>query len=166
MQMLAMISHDLRTPLTRMKLQLELMPKSEETNELKEDIETMRQMINSYLDFARGEKGEEFQTVSMTDWLLEFIKAKWAINNIDFKATKELTKVQIKPYSFERMIANIIDNAIKYATKIKISVYATSSQVIIDIEDNGSGIKDEEKMLVFNAFYRSDKSRHLANSCV
>lgn len=164
MQMLAMISHDLRTPLTRMKLQLELMPKSEETNELKEDIETMRQMINSYLDFARGEKGEEFQTVSMTDWLLEFIKAKWAINNIDFKATKELTKVQIKPYSFERMIANIIDNAIKYATKIKISVYATSSQVIIDIEDNGSGIKDEEKMLVFNAFYRSDKSRHLANS--
>ncbi len=175
-QMLAMISHDLRTPLTRMKLQLELMEQSEETTELKEDIESMMYMINSYLDFAKGEKGEQFQIVSLNSWLAELLQSKLALNktstssNIEFEADQANPKIQLKPNSFSRVIANLIDNANKYASKnndtakIKIKIHSTNSNVIITLEDNGSGIEDKEKELVFKAFYRTDKARDLNNS--
>lgn len=160
-RMLAMISHDLCTPLTRMKLQLELMNKSEETEGLKEDILTMQQMIKSYLDFAKGKNGEEAQIIELSSWMSTIIN-KWSAN-IELLATEQIT-AQIKPINFERAISNVISNAIKYSTKIRITVYSSSTNVIIKIEDNGIGIKDEEKLLVFKAFYRSDKSRSLNNS--
>jgi two-component system osmolarity sensor histidine kinase EnvZ len=163
-QMLAMISHDLRTPLTRMKLQLELMADSEEKEGFKQDIESMQQMINSYLDFARGEGGEEFEVISISPWIAELINKKWRGFDIDFMVIESQTKVQIKPLSFERAISNLITNSIKYATKIKISVYTIGANVIIEIDDNGIGIKDEEKNLSFKPFYRSDKSRSLDNA--
>ncbi len=162
-RMLAMISHDLCTPLTRMKLQLELMNKSEETEGLKEDIVIMQQMIKSYLDFARGENGEEDQIIELSSWISNIIN-KWSMTNIELIATEQSVYGQIKPTNFERAISNVINNAIKYSTKIKITICSTSTNVIIKIEDNGIGIKDEEKLLVFKAFYRSDKSRSLNNS--
>ncbi len=161
-RMLAMISHDLCTPLTRMKLQLELMNKSEETEGLKEDILIMQQMIKSYLDFARGENGEEDQIIELSSWISNIIN-KWSAN-IELISTEQPVYAQIKPTTFERAISNIISNAIKYSTKIRITIYSSSANVIIKIEDNGIGIKDEEKLLVFKAFYRSDKSRSLNNS--
>lgn len=161
-RMLAMISHDLCTPLTRMKLQLELMNKSEETEGLKEDILTMQQMIKSYLDFAKGENGEEAQIIELSSWLSTIIN-KWSVANIELLATEQII-AQIKPINFERAISNVISNAIKYSTKIRITVYSSSTNAIIKIEDNGIGIKDAEKLLVFKAFYRSDKSRPLNNS--
>lgn len=161
-RMLAMISHDLFTPLTRMKLQIELMEESEETSGLKEDIVTMQQIIKSYLDFTKGENAEESQIVELSSWLRIIIK-KWSPADIELTIFGVITTI-IKPISFERAISNIISNAIKYASKIKISVYSTPFQVIITIEDNGIGIKDEEKLSVFKPFYRSDKSRSLNNS--
>jgi two-component system osmolarity sensor histidine kinase EnvZ len=163
-QMLAMISHDLRTPLTRMKLQLEMMPDGEEVFELKQDVLSMQQMINSYLDFTRGEGGEEFQIFEITKWLRDLIKAKWSSLNCEWSMVDQPINVQIKPHSFERAIVNIIDNAIKYSTKIKISVYSDSLGANIAIEDNGPGIIDSEKNMVFKPFYRSDQSRSLDNS--
>ncbi|MDR0296468.1 MAG: ATPase [Rickettsia sp.] len=162
-KMLAMISHDLCTPLTRMKLQLELMNKSEETEGFREDIVAMQQMIKSYLDFARGENGEEAQIIELSSWISN-IKNKWSMTNIELVSIEQPIYAQIKPTNFERAISNVINNAIKYSTKIKITVCSTSTNVIIKIEDNGIGIKDEEKSLVFKAFYRSDKSRSLNNS--
>lgn len=163
-QMLAMISHDLRTPLTRMKLQIELMPDFEEKNDLKEDIETMQNMVDSYLAFVRGEGGEEFQIVSLSDWLKNIIKNKWSSSDITFNIEAKNEKVRIKPNSFERAISNLISNALQYGSKIKISIYHDKNNLILDIEDNGSGIKDEEKRLAFKPFYRSDKSRSLDNN--
>lgn len=163
-QMLAMISHDLRTPLTRMKLQLELMGDFEEKNDLNQDILSMEKMINSYLDFSRGEGGEEFQVIDISNWIIEFVKLKWSTANIELDIKSENSKTQIKPHAFERAISNLINNAIKYSTKIKISIYYNSSNVFIKIEDNGTGIKDTEKKLVLKPFYRSDKSRSLDNS--
>lgn len=160
-RMLAMISHDLFTPLTRMKLQLELMEKSEETIELEKDILSMQHMIKSYLDFAQGESGEELQNIDLCSWLPNLIK-KWP-QDIELIAEPS-TNVQIKIVSFERAIANVVNNAIKYSTKIKISVYSGNTNVIIQVEDNGIGIKDEEKLLVLKPFYRSDKARSLNNS--
>ena len=160
-QMLAMISHDLRTPLTRMKLQLELMAESEEKEGFRQDIESMQQMINSYLDFARGEGGEEFEVICISPWVSNLISKKWQGFDIDFTITETEAKVQIKPLSFARAISNLIANSIKYATKTKISIYASNPNIIIEINDNGNGIKDNEKDLLFKPFYRSDKSRPL-----
>ncbi len=160
-QMLAMISHDLRTPLTRMKLQLELMAESEEKEGFRQDIESMQQMINSYLDFARGEGGEEFEVICISPWVSNLISKKWQGFDIDFTVTETEAKVQIKPLSFARAISNLIANSIKYATKTKISIYASNPNIIIEINDNGNGIKDNEKDLLFKPFYRSDKSRPL-----
>jgi two-component system osmolarity sensor histidine kinase EnvZ len=160
-QMLAMISHDLKTPLTRMKLQVELMDDSEEKEELQYDIESMQHMMLSYLDFARGEGGEEFQTLNLNSWLNNYITSKWQSHNIKTHTDKMPVFIQIKPHSFERAIANLISNALKYSTKVVISVYSDKSNAFITVEDNGSGIKPEDRKLVFKPFYRADKSRSL-----
>ena len=162
-QMLAMISHDLKTPLTRMKLQVELMDDSEEKEELQYDIKSMQHMIVSYLDFARGEGGEEFEDVDIIQWIRSYIQNKWARDNISLDLSEAAINIRIKPHSFERAIANLVSNALKHSTKVKISVYSDEDSAFIIIEDNGKGIKKSERTLVFKPFYRSDKSRSLAN---
>lgn len=163
-QMLAMISHDLCTPLTRMKLQLELMPESEETKDLQQDIETMQQMITSYLAFVKGEGGEEFQIINLSLWFKNFIASKYPSSKIEYIPDTTKKMVQIKYHAFQRAISNIINNADKYSSEIKISIYSTETNIVIDIEDNGIGINDEEKKLVFKPFYRQEHSRPLDNS--
>ncbi|RYE06412.1 MAG: ATPase [Rickettsiaceae bacterium] len=162
-QMLAMISHDLRTPITRMKLQLELMD-SNDSAALKTDVISMEHMITAYLNFAKGESGEEFQFIAIVQWLAQLIDEKWPA--INFLSTDNSTNcnIQIKPHSFERAISNIIDNAIRYSNEIRIRTNLNASNVSIIIEDNGPGIQDDEKQLVIKPFYRADKSRGLSNS--
>lgn len=169
-QMLAMISHDLKTPLTRMKLQVELMDESEEKEELSHDITSMEYMIASYLDFARGEGGEDFVNIKLADWIQEYIKTTGWSNNYDITLViknKDIL-IQMKPHSFKRALDNIISNSVKYGTKVRLSVYRRQSEqqseAIIDIEDNGEGIDNSEISLVFRPFYRSNKARTLANS--
>lgn len=168
MKMLAMISHDLKTPLTRMKLQIELMEDSEEKEELKHDIETMQHMIASYLDFSRGESNEEFITVDLKKWVKDFISTKYKNHNIDLgrinlKQNKNDFITEIKPYSFARALSNLIENSIKYSSKAKITVYSDRQNIIVDLEDNGVGIKEEDRKLVFKPFYRLNDSRTLNN---
>jgi len=160
-QMLAMISHDLKTPLTRMKLQVELMENSEEKEELSYDIKTMQHMIESYLGFAKGEGGEEFKKIKFNQWIKEYIQNRWANNDISINLAKNDIYIQIKQHSFERAITNLIDNAFKYATKVKISLYSLDNNSCLIIEDNGSGIKKENRKLVFKPFYREDSARSL-----
>ncbi|MFK7974240.1 MAG: ATP-binding protein [Rickettsiaceae bacterium] len=163
-QLLAMISHDLKTPLTRMKLQIELMQNSEEKEELSYDVDSMKHMIDSYLDFACGEGGEEFKTIELNQWIEEHIKLKWSKYNISITITKQQIYSLIKPHSFERAISNIIDNAFKYASKVHIFLCVTETDVIISIEDDGKGIKAEDRLLVFQPFYRGDSARGLSSS--
>jgi two-component system osmolarity sensor histidine kinase EnvZ len=163
-QMLAMISHDLKTPLTRMKLQVELMDLSEEKEELQYDIDSMQHMIDSYLDFARGEGGEDFKPTNLNHWILSYIKTKWSQKDIALDISPNAVITLIKPHSFERAIANLIGNAFKHSTKVKISLSSNEDEAIIIIEDNGKGIKKDELKSVFKPFYRSDKSRPLDNS--
>ncbi|PCJ29588.1 MAG: ATPase [Rickettsiales bacterium] len=164
-QMLAMISHDLKTPLTRMKLQAEMMENPEEKEELMHDIDSMKHMISSYLDFAHGEGGENFQKIDLNQWVPEYLNQKWSSENISVNLGDIGIFAQIKPHSFERALSNIISNALKYSTKIKISVSLSSEKenAMIIIEDNGKGIKEHERKLVFKPFYRADKSRSLGD---
>lgn len=160
-QMLAMISHDLKTPLTRMKLQVELMDDSEEKEELSHDISSMQQMISSYLDFARGEGGETFQEHDLNQWLEKYIKDKWGGANISLLWSTKKILTQIKPHSFERAIDNLISNSLKHSSQIILSTSLKKNKIILTIEDNGKGIDKKERDLVFKPFYRADKSRSL-----
>jgi two-component system osmolarity sensor histidine kinase EnvZ len=162
-QMLAMISHDLKTPLTRMKLQVELMDNGEEKEELSHDINSMQQMISSYLDFARGEGGETFQESDLNKWLEKYIQDKWGSTNISLLLNKNKILTQIKPHSFARAIDNLISNSLKYSSKIIISTSLRENEIALTIEDNGKGIDKKERNLVFKPFYRADKSRSLDN---
>ncbi len=160
LQMLAIISHDLRTPLTRMMLQLELSEDTKENQMLKNDAESMKHMIDSYLDFARGEEGEKFIKIDIKKWVEDFFE------HSRFKKTKLIILgdeiiAEIKPLSLMRAFSNIISNAEKYSTKSVFKCYLKDSKIIFELEDDGPGIKDDEKELVFKAFYRSDKARRI-----
>jgi two-component system osmolarity sensor histidine kinase EnvZ len=164
-QMLAMISHDLKTPLTRMKFQLELLPQSEEIEEMANDVVDMQHIIDSYLDFARGEGGEDYQKFDMAEFVKGYIDSiNWGKIDIKFGRVSKNLHSNLKPQAFKRAIANIINNAEKYAAKLQVSIYKKGENIIIDIDDNGSGIPDNEKGKVFKPFYRSDNARNISNS--
>lgn len=161
LQMLAIISHDLRTPLTRMLLQLELSEDNAENQMLKNDAESMKHMIDSYLDFARGEEGETFHKVEMNKWLKEFFeKSRFQKATLVQNSEKEIF-AEIKPLSFLRALNNIISNAEKYSKKSELRCYSTAHNIYLELEDDGPGIADNEKELVFRDFYRSDKARRI-----
>jgi two-component system osmolarity sensor histidine kinase EnvZ len=164
-QMLAMISHDLKTPLTRMKLQLELLPKSDDIKEMENDVIDMQHIIDSYLDFARGEGGEDYQNFQAAEFVKNYVDSiNWGKIKITYGKLSKKLLVNLKPQAFKRAIANIINNAEKYATELHISIYKKSECLIIDIDDNGIGIPDPEKGKVFKPFYRSDNARNISNS--
>lgn len=163
-QMLAMISHDLRTPLTRIKLQTAVMPHQEGLEEIDKDVENMEHMIASYLDFVRGEGGEVFQKLDIGLWFDRNMRyMKYASLEVEYLVTVSIF-ASIKPHAFARAIANILSNAAKYASKVKISISSNDDAVVISIEDNGKGINDADKSKVFKPFFRSDLSRNIDNT--
>ena len=136
--MLSGISHDLRTPLTRMKLQLAFIKDKELANKLSEDINEMEKMLNEYLQFTSSsflEKDEQFNLSKLILNIVEKYNNKNISTNISpeiyFNGRKNLIK---------RCINNIIDNAIKYGDKAKIEVVKNNNNLFIKIEDNGPGI--------------------------
>ena len=162
--MLSGISHDLKTPLTRLKLQIELLNKNQKLNSLKEEITEMEKMINEYLDFASNqysEPAEKFNIVQLIQNLIDKnfkknIKIKSPMNLI-FSGRKNLIR---------RCIANIINNSQKYAENISITCKKMKNAIQINIDDDGPGIADEHKEKVFRPFYRVDKSRSLKDNNV
>jgi two-component system osmolarity sensor histidine kinase EnvZ len=160
-KMLAMISHDLKTPLTRLKLQLEFLSTSE-NDAIKDDINSMQQMIDSYLSFARGELTEETIEVNLSEFIKEYcgynqypnLKILLGLMDVNLSA-------DINTKNFNRVLDNILSNSSRYATKCKISLYKNLEMINLDIEDNGPGVDDKEKEMILKPFYRSDTSRHL-----
>lgn len=162
--MLSGVSHDLRTPLTRMKLQLELMKEDENIEELKSDIYDMEKMINEYLEFAKGgNKKENSQDVKIASFLNQIINYykklnKEVINEIEIDKNFELN---IRKNSVKRAIRNLIDNGFNYGQKVALTANLTKSSLEIIIEDDGPGVPKEELQNIFKPFYRVDNSRNL-----
>jgi len=165
-KMLAMISHDLRTPLTRIKLAVEMMDNQNDSDVelIKKDIIDMQNMISSYLEYSKEDFVENTQTTNMKDWMEDFLK------NSSFGNLKISTYINehcfcyIKQDIFKRVIFNILINSSRYAKNAFISIKNTNKnkKVLIKIEDDGVGINsDAEKERVFNPFYRSDISRNV-----
>jgi two-component system osmolarity sensor histidine kinase EnvZ len=151
--MLAGISHDLRTPLTRMKLALEL----GQTSEIKQDIEDLERMINSYIEFIKSDEGEEKTSFDMTQLVLDEA-AKYKNTHI---VVQTVGKVMLtaKNNAVRRVIKNLLDNSVKYATRTEVKVAKQAGYALVEVEDNGLGIPPEKYEEVFKPFYRIDESR-------
>ena len=158
--MLAGVSHDLRTPLTRMKLQLSLMKDDDAKKELEYDIKEMTAMLNSYVSFVRGETPETVENIQLNN-LIDNI-----CNNIDrkkYEITESYSRkidTSGRPLQIKRAIQNILDNARRYASKIQIDVSANNDECFISISDNGPGIPEKNYEDVFKPFFTLDPSRN------
>ena len=162
--MLSGISHDLKTPLTRLKLQIELLNKNQKLNSLKEEITEMEKMINEYLDFASNQYSQPVEKFNIVQLIQNLIDKSFK-KNIKIKSPKNLIFSGRKNL-IRRCIANIINNSQKYSENIVITCKKMKKIIKIDIDDDGPGIADEHKEKVFRPFYRVDKSRSLKDSNV
>lgn len=162
--MLSGISHDLKTPLTRLKLQIELLNKNQKLNSLKEEIIEMEKMINEYLDFASNQYSQPVEKFNIIQLIQNLIDKSFK-KNIKIKSPKNLIFLGRKNL-IRRCIANIINNSQKYAENILITCKKIKKTVQINIDDDGPGIADEHKEKVFRPFYRIDKSRSLKETNV
>lgn len=158
--MLAGVSHDLRTPLTRMKLQLSMMPQNEIISDLQTDVLEMEQMLNGYLNFARGAGQEKMQEINLNALVTGLVeKATRAGQKIDFHAEQQIV-VFGRPGDLSRAITNIITNAGRYAKRTQIQLGIRQKMIALIIDDNGPGIPKDKRREVFKAFYRLDASRN------
>ena len=164
-EMLSGISHDLRTPLTRLKLQLAMIKQKDLTEKMSKDIDEMEKMLNDYLQFAKTQAQESTTKIDI-GMLLDSIKDK--LNNKKISINKNNINIELsgRPTSLMRSFENIIQNGLTYGDKVLIKIQKTSNRAIIIFEDNGPGIPEEQYKNVFKPFFRLDKSRSLNHSGV
>jgi two-component system osmolarity sensor histidine kinase EnvZ len=163
--MLSGVSHDMRTPLTRMKLSLSLMDETPETKMLQRDVEDMESMLREFLEFAKGDNDEKITEVSLHDLVGKILENKQrdgldielrylgkANNNIQFDCRR---------VAVQRAIENLISNAVRYGTKVRLSVFVQRRHIEFIVEDDGPGIPPEKYADALRPFSRLDASRNL-----
>ena len=163
-EMLSGISHDLRTPLTRMKLQLAFIKDQEISSKLSEDINEMEKMLNEYLQFTSSNFSEKNEIFNIS-LLMDEIIHKYENKNISKDIIGEIY-INGRKNLLRRCFNNIIDNAIKYGSKVDVSLSKKSKNLFIIIGDDGPGIPEAEYNNVFKPFYKIDKGRAEAKSSV
>ena len=163
-EMLSGISHDLRTPLTRIKLQLAFIKDKELSNKLSEDVVEMEKMLNEYLQFSKNKSSEKGGEFNLSELLIEIIK-KYNNKNISIEITPNVL-FHGKQNLINRCISNILDNSLKYGKIIKVKLKKSNNIITLIIEDDGPGIPKNEYENVFKPFYKIDKSRNQSKSSV
>tara|TARA_B100000686_G_scaffold350774_1_gene447674 strand:- start:271 stop:1587 length:1317 start_codon:yes stop_codon:yes gene_type:complete len=156
-EMLSGISHDLRTPLTRLKLQLSFLKDKEISKKMSNDIEDMEKMLNDYLQFSISQANEKTETFKL-NILLKEITSYYDSKKINLSIDSEIT-FNGRLGSIKRCITNILNNAFSYGKEVNIFLKKTMNNIIIIIDDDGPGIPEHEKENVFKPFYRMDESR-------
>ena len=163
-EMLSGISHDLRTPLTRIKLQLAFIKDKEISNKLSNDVSEMEKMLNEYLQFASSSSEEKTETFDISE-LLESTVIRYEKKEITTDITERVF-LDGRKSLIGRCFNNLIDNSIKYSNNILISLKKSANNIIIIIDDDGPGIPKNERENVFKPFYKIDKSRSDSRSSV
>lgn len=160
-EMLAGVSHDLRTPLTRMKLSLALLPESPEAKELSDDVRDMERMIEGYLAFARGEGDEEPVPSDLAD-ILEDVAAGARRNDADVTvATEGDMNVELRPLAVKRCLTNLLSNALRHGKRAELRAVRGRTSVEVIVDDDGPGIPEHRREDVFRPFLRLDESRNV-----
>ena len=163
-EMLSGISHDLRTPLTRIKLQLAFIKDKEISNKLSNDVSEMEKMLNEYLQFASSSSEEKTETFDISE-LLESTVIRYEKKEITTDIPERVF-LDGRKSLIGRCFNNLIDNSIKYSNNILISLKKSANSIIIIIDDDGPGIPKNERENVFKPFYKIDKSRSDSKSSV
>ena len=163
-EMLSGISHDLRTPLTRMKLQVAFIKDKDLAKKLAEDINEMEKMLNEYLQFTSSSYIEKDEMFNLSE-LIEQIVIKYNNKNIQ-KDLIPRVYLNGRKNLINRCLNNIIDNALKYGNKVEVKLNKENTNLLIIIDDDGSGIPKKEHENVFKPFYKIDKGRAESKSSV
>ncbi|MCT8996798.1 ATP-binding protein [Chelativorans intermedius] len=159
--MLTGVSHDLRTILTRFKLQLALARSKADIEALDQDIEDMRSMLEGYLAFARGEAGEDqgmFDLSAFLDKMQEEARLRDG-PSIEMRLAGD-PQVLVRPNAFSRLLTNVVNNAFRYARHVVIDVQHGEGSLTVTVDDDGPGIPPEKREEVFKPFVRLDASRN------
>jgi two-component system osmolarity sensor histidine kinase EnvZ len=163
-EMLSGISHDLRTPLTRLKLQLSFIEDKDLSKKMSADIDEMEKMLNEYLQFTSSTFVEKDETFDISELIEDIIK-KYNNKDISNKIIPRIYMIGRKNL-IKRSINNLIDNSIKYAKKIEIQLNKKNNNITITLDDDGIGIPKNEYQNVFKPFYKIDKGRADSKSSV
>ena len=163
-EMLSGISHDLRTPLTRIKLQLAFIKDQVIAKKLSNDVLEMEKMLNEYLQFARSSFAEKTEKFNMAELIANNIE-KYGNKNISTKLDKTIV-MNGRKNLIQRCLNNLIDNSIKYSNNIDIQLTKNNNYLSVIIDDDGPGISKKEYNNVFKPFYKIDKSRSDTKSSV
>ena len=159
-EMLAGVSHDLRTPLTRMKLQISLMKDEKAKSELEVDVNEMTSMLDSYVSFVKTESPEPIETIIINELIGDIVKTVEK-NGVEL-TIKEKNTIQTsgRQIQLKRAFNNIIDNSQRYAKKIEIILYTNEKDCVIEFNDDGEGIPRDKYEDVFKPFFTLDPSRN------
>ena len=163
-EMLSGISHDLRTPLTRIKLQLAFINDKEITNKLSRDVDEMEKMLNEYLQFSRSNFTEKSEKFNLSELIMSTAK-KYENKNILVNQESEIFFSGRKNL-IQRCLNNLLNNAVNFSKNIKVTQQKVKRSVLIFVEDDGPGIPSTEYENVFKPFYKVDKSRNQTKSSV
>ena len=162
-EMLAGVSHDLKTPLTRMKLALAMMGSDKDVTELRGDITEMERMLDEYLAFARGEGGEESEVTDLGDLVRDTTTAAAKARqgrDVDVTGPERLA-LNVKRAALRRCLTNLVDNALKHGRTVKVALSRDERFVEIAVEDDGPGIPEARREEAFRPFHRLDEGRNL-----
>ena len=158
--MLAGVSHDLRTVLTRFRLQLELIEPTADVEELKRDVDEMSAMLDAYMAFARGDPGEATESIDLSAMLSEIAEeTRRGGRDVDVSFSGE-PAAEVRPGSFKRCLSNLIANAARFGTHIAIAARHDHDWLTITIDDDGPGIPPDKRDEVFRPFHRLDHARN------
>ena len=163
-EMLSGISHDLRTPLTRLKLQLAMVNNKEISNNMSKDIDEMENMLNDYLQFAKTQAKENTEKINLKD-IFQIIGNRIKNPNLKIDTHNEI-ELYGRKNALQRCFTNIINNGLMYGEKVNVTFQKSSNRAVILFDDNGPGIPIEHYRNVFKPFFRLDKSRSLNKSGV
>lgn len=157
--MLAGVSHDLRTPLARLKLELALLPKDHDATAAKADIAEMERMLDGYLAFARGEEGEQAVESNLTEIARSASAHIGGRAELEFAASGPVL-MRLRPLAMKRAIANLANNAADYGKKVRVTVAAEHGEARVTVEDDGPGIAPGLYEDAFRPFSRLDAARN------
>ena len=164
-EMLSGISHDLRTPLTRLKLQLAMLKQKDISESMSKDIDEMEKMLNDYLQFAKTQVQEPSTIINLNE-LFVSIKNKFNNDNFTFIKNDNLIELKGRLTALQRSFENVIQNGLIYGNKVNVEIQKGNRLVAILFEDDGPGIPEDQYKNVFKPFFRLDKSRSLNKSGV
>jgi two-component system osmolarity sensor histidine kinase EnvZ len=158
--MLAGVSHDLRTMLTRLRLGVAMLPPGDDAEAMTRDLEDMEAMLEAYMAYARGDPDEGVETVDVPSILSDAAERHGLDGAVITTATSGPASVRVKPNGFKRLVSNLVGNAAKYGRTVSVMCDVADGWLTLTVDDDGPGIPEAAREAVFRPFVRLDDARN------